>query len=829
MANVSQQTKPARGARRQVIEEGTAMSLARNAIFWWIPFFYFLVSDSFYLRTYDSAQVKITVVQMGGVCLLALWLCLLIEEGFKAFRKKDLIILAPFIAFFGSGVFSFLHAPYQGPSIDDFIRRCVYMTVALILVREFTEPAVRRLTRWIVITAAVAILYGFLQFIDTRFFYNTPGPGNGIDPFIWRMAFEKRVFSTFGNPNFFADFLVITWPILVCQWLRTRKFWYLPLTALLLLDLYATETKGAWIGFTVSLSIFILVYSLFFVEGDVRRLLKRAAWIVGGVVAVLGAIVGYYTHKRMQSVNFRTATWESTFEMIETHPFLGTGIGSFKVIYPAFRRPVIFHIEDKSNTETDHAENEWLESWFDEGVLGFGIFIWLVFSTCFIGIKAIGQLTGLLADKGGRPPPRAYDLLGYLIAFMGMLCHNFFDVSMRFVSSGVYLGLLAGLIVNLSMGFPLSQVVDVSEQAGDTQSDLELGGLWLLRLAAWGALAYAAYAFLSQFSELQGSLAQFQTQGEVLQYYIAWALFGSVVLGLGGVMAALVLRTRRLLVPAVIGASVPALFLFWGYFKADVYHNMAIAFSKGGQWTPAVQYYIKVASLNPNYVMTNYFKGNVFVDRFDMTKEYHPEWGDTNNVPRDDFERAEAAYQQVLDKAPNYVQTHHQRGVLYFKRGQYEMDHGHPDEAKRYWDEAIHQFRKYQNLDPVFFPNYMRLAQVYISEKRIDDAIEVYNEYLDAKACVVHRHDNPPTPDATEAYALLGNAYMMKGDLRQAQQDYVRALQLDPNNSYARQNLQYLYQQAQKFHLLRPPPAAPSPRPASAPPPGARPVPLRVP
>ena len=37
---------------------------------------------------------------------------------------------------------------------------------------------------------------------------------------------------------------------------------------------------------------------------------------------------------------------------------------------------------------------------------------------------------------------------------MGMLGHNCFDVSLRFVSPG-YLGLLSGMIVNLARGKPL--------------------------------------------------------------------------------------------------------------------------------------------------------------------------------------------------------------------------------------------------------------------------------------------------------------------------------------------------------------------------------------
>ncbi|HNW45650.1 MAG TPA: hypothetical protein PKI19_14205, partial [Elusimicrobiales bacterium] len=75
------------------------VSFARKAICWWLPLLYLLISDSFYLRTYDSAQIKITLVQMGGVSLMGMWASLLILEGRKAFRREDFVLLAPFFAY----------------------------------------------------------------------------------------------------------------------------------------------------------------------------------------------------------------------------------------------------------------------------------------------------------------------------------------------------------------------------------------------------------------------------------------------------------------------------------------------------------------------------------------------------------------------------------------------------------------------------------------------------------------------------------------------------------------------------------------------------------
>ena len=58
-----------------------AETYAHRAIVAWLPILYLLISSLFFLRTYDSAQVKISMMQMGGLGLLTLWLCRLAQAG----------------------------------------------------------------------------------------------------------------------------------------------------------------------------------------------------------------------------------------------------------------------------------------------------------------------------------------------------------------------------------------------------------------------------------------------------------------------------------------------------------------------------------------------------------------------------------------------------------------------------------------------------------------------------------------------------------------------------------------------------------------------------
>ncbi|MDE2142821.1 MAG: O-antigen ligase family protein [Elusimicrobia bacterium] len=838
-----------------------AEAFAHKAITLWLPVLYFLISSLFFLRTYDSAQVKISVMQMGGVGLLTLWLCRLALAGRHAFNKANLIILSPFLAYLAVGIFSFLHAPYSMASTDFFLRHMFYMIVALIVIYEFDQLSVDRLINWLIWAAWVAIGYGTLQFVDARAF--PPGVGNGIDPFVWRGAFGPRVFSTYGNPNFYGDFLVIIFPILLTQFLKTRRWSLVPLMAMLLLNLISTGTKGAWLGFAIVCALFGAVSLKYFKEFSRPYRAKILGVAAAGVLAMVA-----YTAKdletRIVSINFRLFTWEATWDLITTQPWIGSGLGAFPPLYPAFRRPAIFHIEAKHNTETDHAEDEYLEEFLDNGILGFGIFLWLVFSTLIIGFRSLGQLTTSLALKDGRPPPRAYDLTGVLVSFCGMLGHNFFDVSMRFVSSGVYLGLLSGLIVNMARGRALYELHPRATAPGapaGADEEMPLWKtlseflIWPARLAAIGGVVYYAFildwhrlapmigfgGMFGEFSSLIGPLARIPGGGELLQWWLAWGTFAGCMLGLGYAMIRLCLLSENPVIPALVLACLQPLYMFWGYFKADIHHNVAIYFSKERQWDAAVSNYLTVNKLNPDFVMAKYFLGNVFNDRFNMTKVYNPIWGDTDNVPRDDYERALYWYNEVRRLSPNYVQMHHQVGNLHLRRAQWAMDpanHRPPEEVQHYLDLALNRFKLYRQIDPVFPPNYYRMGQIYIMRKQYDLAIKNYEDLIAARECAVdpkllansflrhtilsyqvyvqedghwvHRHATPQEPAAAaEAYTALANAHYLAGHLLRAETFYKKALGFVPTFDNAKRNLEVVYRKAQLDGRLRklPPPA----------------------
>ncbi len=707
------------------VSDNNVMEIAGKILIYGVPILYFLISIAFYLKTYDSAQIKITLIEMGGTFLLATWLIKLAEEDVMLFLRQNIIVICSLLAFLISGIVSYLRSPLPLASANELARRVFYIAIALIVVKEFdSHEKMKRLFNWLIAAAYVATLYAVIQYLDRHYF--PPPPEPGLDPFIWRQAFGDRIFSTFGNPNFFGDFLVVMSPITLAMFLRSRKIHLLLLWLMIAFSVMITYSKGAWLGFGAGVLIIVfLVIGLFL---KTQKIKQRSILLIMTFACILIVVGGIYHNLkgRTDSASFRIFTWTSTWEMINTNPILGTGIGTFYVTYPAFRRPQIFFVEGRHNTETDHPEDEYLEVWYDEGLVGFGIFLWVISMFLWGGFKNLQVFSKLNIEKPGGDI-RAYYQLGVLTAVASQLVHNFVCVSLRFVSSGIFLWLLIGLLGAFSVNHPMPE---------------------------------------KSSQPVPGKLP---TNAK---------------------------RTFQVLIAVI---AVYFLTVFYGYFDADVNHNMAIFFSKQGQWTQALDKYTEVIKENPSFIMAHYFMGNVYNDRW----------------IEGDRDRAIGKYNDVWKLAPDYVQSHHQAGLIYLKSGDDEKrledaarQKGdlkeaavHEQNKKEIWDKALAEFEKYREIDPIFPLNYYREAWIYMQLGEYDKAENAYLAHIKFP----EQLRKPPhsiwdedwykrrPEEYAETYINLGNMKFMRNDFKASEEYYKDALKLSPTSINAVKNLAVLY------------------------------------
>ncbi len=96
--------------------------------------------------------------------------------------------------------------------------------------------------------------------------------------------------------------------------------------------------------------------------------------------------------------------------------------------------------------------------------------------------------------------------------------------------------------------------------------------------------------------------------------------------------------------------------------------------------------------------------------------------------------------------------------------------------------------------NPSYNPTYYALAYVYFDLERYDESISAANKYL-SKA--------KDEKEKSDAYNILGLDYKGKEDYTNAKKYFNQAIQLNPNNQYAKTNLQQLGQEEELDNLFK--------------------------
>ncbi|MDR1522441.1 MAG: O-antigen ligase family protein [Endomicrobium sp.] len=666
---------------------------------------YFFMAISFYLGTYDSAQIKITIFHVGGIFVIMSWLLLKLEEGNLSFLKKNSIYLLPLILFLCSGVVSLICSPFKLASLNDFIRRFIYSGIVFVLIDQFSnDKSLSKLKSWLLAATAIVCFYGILQILD---YYVMPG----LDPFMWRQAFGDRIMSTFGNPNFFGDFLIVMSPILLALCICQKNVFLFFLWLMIVLCVYNTVSKGAWLGFTAGLFIFSIIYIFVLLRNKLnKKIIIISSICLLGLVSIFGFGTYRKTLERTDSASFRIFTWLSTWEMINTHPVLGTGIGTFYVTYPAWRRPQIFFIEDKHNTESDHPENEYLEIWYEEGIVGISIFLTFVILILVVGYK---NIMFLRLRKMPKERFLLYLQLGVTSAFVAQLVHDSVCVSLRFVSSGVMLWLVIGLTLTIA-----ARIRILNEEINFNEINALKKSIKILLQVIVIIIFSVAIIFTSRFF--------------IADYLHPKAIAFSKVSNL----------TNAIATYDKINKYNPS-FPMSMYFKANAY----IERWKAGDPLKAEQTFINLWTLAPNYVQSKYIAGTMYEKgiraHINLLNEYKSLGKSQDIIDSQQkeiaraFINAEKYYKQYIEIDPIYSLTYYALASLYAKAGKF-------DEAERilkahleypknlqvpphnFWIEDWSQRRKTE-----YSETYIHLANLYKYLGKLNDAKKAYKQALD--------------------------------------------------------------------------------------------------
>ena len=279
-----------------------------------------------------------------------------------------------------------------------------------------------------------------------------------------------RAFGGFITPNGLAGYLIMALPAAVALVVLSRSLvghtvWGVA-AALTGAGIFLSGSRGGQLAFLPALALFLLLMG----HAYQRR---RLAWglalaAVGGCALAALAVtplrvrlVGLFAGQDASMI-FRYLVWQSSLKMALAHPLLGTGAGSFALVYPRFAIAGF----------TMMAHQNYLQLAAEMGLAGLGAFLWLA---------GAGALCLRRAWAGWKPLGARLVLAACAAGGVGLLLHSLLDYGWYLGPIMLaYCGLL-GVAANLAPGEPAREPVRQGrrgQEAAPPPSGLSLTRPW---------------------------------------------------------------------------------------------------------------------------------------------------------------------------------------------------------------------------------------------------------------------------------------------------------------------------------------------------------------
>jgi len=226
-----------------------------------------------------------------------------------------------------------------------------------------------------VLLLTIAVTVGFQAFYGLWEYFTDPQQQIFFFP---RSIAVKGAAGTFTNPNHFANYLVLFFPLLF-SWMilpkEGRSFCgrgILLATVLSGMAAAVVASHSLMAIFVGAVAVLLLGLSLLWLRASQKSLVLLLGLLGLGGLFLVFIDPGFASFQRQLHPLFpdystsRLRVWKDSFRIIQDFPWTGTGLGTFQFIFPKYSSvPVLprFH----------HAHNDWLELLVETGILGSGL------------------------------------------------------------------------------------------------------------------------------------------------------------------------------------------------------------------------------------------------------------------------------------------------------------------------------------------------------------------------------------------------------------------------------------------------------------------------
>ena len=358
----------------------------------------------------------------------------------------------PLLIFFGSQIIATILSIDRHTSIWGYYSRfnggllstTSYLILYWAFVSNIKKNEVIRGIKYLLFSALLVSLYGIAEHF-------------GIDARFWVQDVQNRVFSTLGQPNWLAAWLVALLTIPLAFFLnkenplllntknkKIKKGLSLALAFILYLCLLYTKSRSGLLGFIATYTVFWA--GIFFLNKDkIKNILKPFGFITG-LLLITTIIVGtpwtpqlksfFIKQSQIEPVKqenqiptggtesgeIRKIVWTGALNLWKNHPVFGTGVETFAYSYYWYR-PREHNDVSEWDFLYNKAHNEYLNFGATSGTIGLLSYLALVVTFIFWSLKQII-----------KKKKKVILNIALLSGFISILVTNFFGFSVTAVS-----------------------------------------------------------------------------------------------------------------------------------------------------------------------------------------------------------------------------------------------------------------------------------------------------------------------------------------------------------------------------------------------------------
>jgi O-antigen ligase len=266
----------------------------------------------------------------------------------------------------------------------------------------------------------------------------------GVNPFPWWdygdiRYVPYRLSSTYGNSDHLAGYMEMSIPLVLGLFLlgyrSGKQFLVFYLTILLFSALILSLSRGGWISalFALILMSVNLLSSEYFKH---KKLLIIS--ITGFIVLALIMLASTPVVERIRtleqgeeegSFHNRMLRAKGTSEMIRDYPLLGTGPGTFAMVFTRYQPPGM-------GSRSFYAHNDYLHFISETGLLLIPVIIWMIITLYRTGLKKLKNPSRLVRGT----------TLGAMTGITAILIHSIADFNLHIPANAILFTVLAAIV-----------------------------------------------------------------------------------------------------------------------------------------------------------------------------------------------------------------------------------------------------------------------------------------------------------------------------------------------------------------------------------------------